>query len=118
MPDEPDGLFDMEPAAEEAREQPSELGAEVVRLREWAQETETGDRDDLVPGVSEKAWRQVSVSALECLGAAKCPMASECFSEQVREDAQSADVVVTNHAMLALSTKIGRASCRERVTTQ
>jgi len=104
MPDEPDGLFDMEPAAEEAQEQPSELGAEVMRLRKWAQETQTGDRDDLVPGVSEKAWRQVSVSALECLGAAKCPMAAECFSEQVRSDAQSADVVVTNHAMLALST--------------
>src|SRR5690625_1165178 len=103
MPDEPDSLFDLAPRGQ-AAEEPSGLGAEVVRLRKWAQETETGDRDDLVPGVSEKAWRQVSVSALECLGAAKCPMASECFSEQVREDAQSADVVVTNHAMLALST--------------
>lgn len=102
MPDEPDSLFDLAPQGQVA-EEPSGLGAEVVRLRKWAQETETGDRDDLVPGVSEKAWRQVSVSALECLGAAKCPMASECFSEQVREAAQSADVVVTNHAMLALS---------------
>src|SRR5690625_4461420 len=88
MPDEPDSLFDLAPRGQ-AAEEPSGLGAEVVRLRKWAQETETGDRDDLVPGVSEKAWRQVSVSALECLGAAKCPMASECFSEQVREDAQS-----------------------------
>ena len=37
------------------------LGQEVVRLREWAEETETGDRDELVPGVSDRAWRQVSV---------------------------------------------------------
>ena len=29
----------------------------------------SGDRDELVPGVSERAWRQVSVSAHECLGA-------------------------------------------------
>jgi len=102
MPDEPDSLFDAEPAG--GGEEPSELGEEVLRLRKWAQETDSGDRDDLVPGVSDRAWRQVSVSALECLGAAKCPMAAECFSEQVRNRAQSADVVVTNHAMLALST--------------
>src|SRR3954447_11665851 len=31
------------------------LGREVVRLREWAEVTKTGDRDELVPGVSEKA---------------------------------------------------------------
>ena len=43
-------------------------GREVVRLREWADETESGDRDELVPGVSERAWRQVSVSSHECLG--------------------------------------------------
>src|SRR3954447_9058727 len=31
----------------------SRLGEEVVRLREWADETASGDRDELVPGVSE-----------------------------------------------------------------
>ncbi len=43
-------------------QQASRLGAEVVRLRDWAEVTESGDRDELVPGVSERAWRQVSVS--------------------------------------------------------
>ena len=38
------------------------LGEQVVRLREWAARTDTGDRDDLVPGVSQRAWAQVSVS--------------------------------------------------------
>ena len=52
----------------------SRLGREVVRLREWADETDSGDRDELIPGVSERAWRQVSVSARECLGQA-CPCA-------------------------------------------
>lgn len=79
-----------------------ELGAQVVRLREWAGETETGDRDDLVPGVSERAWRQVSVTSLECLGA-RCPMLDECFPERARGLAREADVVVTNHAMLGIA---------------
>ncbi|WP_291799829.1 ATP-dependent DNA helicase [Cellulomonas sp.] len=78
------------------------LGAQVVRLREWAAETSTGDRDDLVPGVSERAWRQASVTAMECLGP-KCPMITDCFPERARTHAREADVVVTNHAMLGIA---------------
>nr|WP_244954118.1 ATP-dependent DNA helicase [Spelaeicoccus albus] len=80
----------------------SKLGKEVSRLREWAAATETGDRDEVVPGVSEKAWAQVSVNAFDCLGAAKCPVAEACFSERARAKAADADVVVTNHALLAI----------------
>ncbi|NLF05208.1 MAG: ATP-dependent DNA helicase [Actinomycetales bacterium] len=80
----------------------SDLGAQVLRVRTWAHETDTGDRDDLQPGVSERAWRQVSVSKLECLGS-KCRFFSECFPENAREKARQADVVVTNHAMLAVA---------------
>lgn len=87
----------------------SALGQEVVRVREWAEYTDTGDRDDLTPGVSDRAWRQVSVSAMDCLGAQKCPMASECFSELSRAQAADADVVITNHAMLAVSAFEGLA---------
>ena len=80
----------------------SDLGAQVLRVRTWAHETDTGDRDDLQPGVSERAWRQVSVTKLECLGS-KCRFFSECFPENAREKARQADVVVTNHAMLAVA---------------
>ena len=58
--------------------------ATVKRLHEWADDTETGDRDELVPGVPSRAWRQVSVSARECLGAASCPVGDDCFAEQAR----------------------------------
>ncbi|MDQ6753445.1 MAG: ATP-dependent DNA helicase [Actinomycetota bacterium] len=81
----------------------SQLGREVVRLREWAEETETGDRDELAPGVSDRVWRQVSVTSMECLGAQKCPLAAECFSELARARGAEADIIVTNHAMLAIS---------------
>jgi ATP-dependent DNA helicase DinG len=83
------------------------LGREVVRLREWAEITKTGDRDELVPGVSEKAWRQVSVSAHECLGS-RCPMVAECHVELARERARHVDVVVTNHAFVAIDSFEGR----------
>ncbi|UYB37227.1 ATP-dependent DNA helicase [Arthrobacter koreensis] len=87
----------------------SALGREVVRLRDWAEETETGDRDELLPGVSDRAWRQVSVTAMECLGAQRCPVAEHCFSEQARAKAAVADLVITNHAMLAISAFEGLA---------
>ncbi|MCE0537255.1 ATP-dependent DNA helicase [Kineosporia rhizophila] len=91
----------------------SKLGREVVRLREWAETTRTGDRDELVPGVSEKAWRQVSVSAHECLGASRCPMAGECHVELARERAREVDIVVTNHALVAIDSFEGRSMLPE-----
>ncbi|MBA9004324.1 ATP-dependent DNA helicase [Thermomonospora cellulosilytica] len=95
-PDEPEeeGLFDPQ--------QLSALGRQVKRLNEWAEETATGDRDELVPGVSEQAWRQVSVTARECLGAQRCPQGTSCFAELARAEAGEADIVVTNHALLAI----------------
>ncbi len=80
----------------------SALGRTVKRIHGWASDTETGDRDELVPGVPESAWRQVSVSARECLGAARCPVGTDCFAEKARAEAGRADVVVTNHALLAI----------------
>jgi ATP-dependent DNA helicase DinG len=68
----------------------------------WAAETKTGDRDELVPGVDDRAWRQVSVSARECLGAQRCPFGRDCYAEQARVTAGKASIVVTNHALLAI----------------
>ena len=78
------------------------LGRDVQRLTAWASTTDSGDRDDLKPGVPDRSWSQVSVSARECLGVARCPFGSECFSERARGRAGAADIVVTNHALLAI----------------
>ena len=86
----------------------SALGRTVKRIHEWSSDTETGDRDELVPGVPESAWRQVSVSARECLGASRCPVGDDCFAEKARAEAGRADVVVTNHALLAIDALEGR----------
>ncbi|MEU2006573.1 ATP-dependent DNA helicase [Rhodococcus sp. NPDC019627] len=87
----------------------SRLGREVQRLTEWSSETDTGDRDDLAPGVSDKAWRQVSVTARECLGKSRCPVGEDCFAERARSEASQVDVVVTNHALLAIDAITGIA---------
>ncbi|WP_063006055.1 ATP-dependent DNA helicase [Nocardia salmonicida] len=80
----------------------SRLGREVQRLNEWASDTETGDRDELTPGVTDRAWRQVSVGSRECLGKSRCQFGQDCFAEKARTESAQADVVVTNHALLAI----------------
>ena len=94
----------------------SVLGAEVVALREWADgELESGglaDRDDAPPHTF-RAWSQVSVPPRECLGAARCPYGEECFVELSRERAREADLIVTNHALLAIDAMHGGTALPE-----
>ena len=95
----------VDPQQDEAlidEEEVSWLGRHIKRVYEWADETETGDRDDLEPGVPDQAWRQLSVTAAECVGATRCPHGEECFAEAARRRTQDVDIVVTNHALLAI----------------
>ncbi|MFG3556319.1 ATP-dependent DNA helicase [Micromonospora sp. NPDC047557] len=78
------------------------LGKQIERLRDWAEKTDTGDRDELDPGVDDQAWRLVSMPSRECVGAARCPFGAECFAEASRARAREADIVVTNHSLLAV----------------
>ena len=96
--DEGEDLFDAAAGASPT----SMLGRQITRLHEWSSQTDTGDRDELVPGVIDRAWRQVSVNARECLGLSRCPVGMDCFAEQARARAGRAEVVVTNHALLAI----------------
>ncbi len=80
----------------------SALGRDVQRLIAWSSTTDSGDRDELTPGVPDRSWSQVSVSARECIGVARCPFGTDCFAERARGHAGSADIVVTNHALLAI----------------
>jgi ATP-dependent DNA helicase DinG len=94
VPDEQGELVQVTPT--------SGLGREVRQLHTWVRKTETGDRDDLDFAASDRAWAQVSVSARECLGASRCRYGQDCFAEQARDAARGSDVVVTNHALLAI----------------
>ncbi|MDB1088834.1 ATP-dependent DNA helicase [Streptomyces sp. ACA25] len=105
--EEEEGLFDPFEAAQSAGGASSRLGKDLLRLRDWSGDTESGDRDALSPGVSDRAWSQVSVSSRECLGAAKCAYGEDCFAEAARERARVAEVIVTNHALLAIDAMEG-----------
>lgn len=96
---EPGALF--AESAARGGERSERLGDQVKRLRSWAEETDTGDRDSLEAPVSDRAWRQVSVTGNQCLGQT-CPLVQSCFAERSREVAREVDVIVTNHALLAV----------------
>ncbi|MDI1465796.1 ATP-dependent DNA helicase [Catellatospora sp. KI3] len=84
------------------------LGKQITRIRDWAMETDTGDRDELDPGVDDTAWRMVSTPARECVGAARCAYGPDCFAELSRARAREADIVVTNHSLLSVDMMAGR----------
>ncbi|MCW2809767.1 MAG: putative ATP-dependent helicase [Friedmanniella sp.] len=94
----------------------SVLGAEVLALREWAEEQadEGGlaDRDD-APSHTDRGWQQVSIPVRECLGVQRCPYGNACFVEKSREVARAADLVVTNHALLAINAMHGGTALPE-----
>ena len=80
----------------------STLEADAKRLRAWAQSpAATGDRDD-APDVDRRVWAANSVSGRECIGADECPSGSKCFAALAKAKAQTADIVVTNHTLLAI----------------
>lgn len=70
---------------------------------EWANETDTGDREELSAQPPVDVWRAVSVGPDECPGAARCPSGAECFSERARAVAVEADIIVTNHHYYGLN---------------
>ncbi|GAA2696858.1 MULTISPECIES: ATP-dependent DNA helicase [Actinoplanes] len=99
-----DTLFDDAPAPKAGQwlGEAGKLGKQVLRIRSWSEKTQTGDRDELDPGVDEAAWKSVSMPARDCVGAARCPYGQECFAEASRVRAREADIVVTNHSLLAV----------------
>ena len=91
--DDPDALFDAPRSA---------LGEQAVAVRAWAEQTQTGDRDEYPDDIDARVWRGFSVSRRECVGETRCPFGEECFTVKRRMLAAEADIVVTNHAMLAI----------------
>ena len=78
------------------------LEKDAKRLRTWVETPGvSGDRDD-APVVDRRVWIANSTSGRECMGAEECPFGSRCFAVNAKAKAQTADVVVTNHTLLAI----------------
>ena len=92
---------DVDPDGELVMEVPS-LEKDAKRLIAWAKTPGvSGDRDD-APEVDRRVWAANSVSGRECVGADVCAFGSQCFAAKAKGKAQTADVVVTNHTLLAI----------------
>ncbi|MGB5758381.1 MAG: ATP-dependent DNA helicase [Acidimicrobiales bacterium] len=79
----------------------------LERVVDWAAVTIEGDREELDPTPPSEVWTAVSVGADECPGAKRCPSGDQCFSEQARQRAMAADVIVTNHHYYGLNIASG-----------
>lgn len=89
--------------------QAKKRGKETRTIIEWVDGDNNivyGDKTE-APSVSEETWRTVSSTSSECPGAKSCPFANSCFAEKARAKAKVADVVVTNHALVAMDLKAG-----------
>lgn len=72
-------------------------GALIERLRQWAEETESGDRAELAELPDDAPlWREVSATSETRLGS-ECPHFEACFVTRARRLALAADLVVVNH---------------------
>ena len=80
----------------------SSLESDAKRLHQWAmRDGISGDRDD-APDVDRRVWLANSTSGRECVGADECRFGAQCFAVKAKTKAQSADIVVTNHTLLAI----------------
>ncbi|MHB8827070.1 MAG: ATP-dependent DNA helicase [Acidimicrobiales bacterium] len=80
---------------------PRGVASQMRRILAWANDTTTGERDELTFDVDERAWRSLSVSPQECLGRLQCPQGHSCFAELAKDRASEADIVIVNTHLYA-----------------
>jgi ATP-dependent DNA helicase DinG len=67
----------------------------------WSQETDTGDKSELVPEPKYDEWEQVSSDSENCLGREKCNyFDSGCYGRAARGKNSQVHIVITNYHML------------------
>ena len=72
----------------------------VNQIIQWSEITETGDRSELdFLSEDNQLWQEIDARSEFCLGR-KCPHYNPCFVTRLREEAQHADWIIVNHALL------------------
>jgi ATP-dependent DNA helicase DinG len=68
----------------------------------------TGDKNAYEGDLTDSfTWDAVSVSSADCIGASKCVFSAFCLPGKAREAAADADIIVTNHHLLAVQAATG-----------
>jgi ATP-dependent DNA helicase DinG len=89
----------LETAAAEPGLFDTEHTGELQALREWAEQTNDGSREDLSFLPHGTLWDEVCCEADQC-SRSQCPYFNSCFFHQARRRAARADILVVNHALL------------------
>jgi ATP-dependent DNA helicase DinG len=90
-------------------------GDASFRLKEWANETESGDRSELADlAEDDPTWAAVMSSTETRIGA-ECNHYEECFVTRMKRDAEAADIVVVNHHLFCADLVL-RRNQRERAS--
>jgi ATP-dependent DNA helicase DinG len=72
--------------------------AELQRIADWSETTETGLRHDLQPPPSPEVWETVNADSSSC-SRRNCDC-DRCFYQRARARVRAAQVIVVNHALL------------------
>ena len=93
-------------AAADAGRQDSEARVFLPILSDWAGQTDTGDRAELVDLPEDlRLWHDVSATSETCLGT-ECPQHAECFVTRMRQRAAESQVVIVNHHLLCADASV------------
>ena len=77
-----------------------------LKVLVWLHSTESGDRSELrLHGREEVMWARIASDPLDCLGI-HCTK-EDCYVHRARAEAEAADLVVVNHALLLADAEMG-----------
>src|SRR5205807_8843572 len=77
-----------------------------LKVLVWLHSTESGDRSELrLHGREEVFWARIASDPLDCVGI-HCTK-EDCYVHRARAEAEVADIVVVNHALLLADAEIG-----------
>lgn len=79
-----------------------QMGLMPQELEDWVTSRRIADLDG-APGTFDGRWLRAIATDTEDCGRKKCPFWNECHYRRAREDAEAVQVLVVNHAVLALS---------------
>jgi predicted DnaQ family exonuclease/DinG family helicase len=77
-----------------------------LKVLVWLHSTESGDRSELrLHGREEVFWARIASDPLDCVGI-HCTK-EDCYVHRARAEAEAADLVVVNHALLLADAEVG-----------
>jgi len=76
-----------------------EFGTSLAMINDWARQTKDGSLSDIGFLPRSGVWDAVKSEHGNCRGR-KCPYFKDCFYWRARRRLESADVIVTNHALM------------------